>query len=87
MKMRMKIQISGINCIFLEICIKLYTKKYFFDIIIAEKRKRGDIIMKRLVIIGAVYTHANTLLNKIVRDDKSFCISRNLRNLKENCEF
>ncbi len=47
--------------------------------------------MKRLVILGAVHTHThthtNTLLNKIVRDDKSFNISRNLRNLKENCEF
>lgn len=32
-------------------------------------------------------THTDTLLNKIVRDDKSFNISRNLRNLKENCEF
>ena len=45
--------------------------------------------MKRLVILGAVHTHThtNTLLNKIVRDDKSFNISRNRRNLKENCEF
>ena len=45
--------------------------------------------MKRLVILGAVHTHThtNTLLNKIVRDDKSFNISQNIRNLKENCKF
>ena len=47
--------------------------------------------MKRLESLMAVYTHTHThtdaLLNKIVRDDKSFNISRNLRNLKENCEF
>lgn len=45
--------------------------------------------MKRLENLVAVHTHTHTdaLLNKIVRDDKSFNISRNLRNLKENCEF
>ena len=45
--------------------------------------------MKRLESLVAVHTHTHTdaLLNKIVRDDKSFNISRNLRNLKENCEF
>lgn len=43
--------------------------------------------MKRLVIVGAVHTHTDTLLNKIVRDDKSFNISLNRRNLKENCKF
>ena len=47
--------------------------------------------MKRLVIVGAVHTHTHThtdtLLNKIVRDDKSFNISQNIRNLKENCKF
>ena len=44
-------------------------------------------MMKRLVTVEAVHTHTNTLLNKIVRDDKSFNISLNRRNLKENCEF
>ena len=43
--------------------------------------------MKRLERLMAVHTHKDALLNKIVRDDKSFNISRNLRNLKENCEF
>ncbi len=47
--------------------------------------------MKRLESLVAVHTHTHThtnaLLNKIVRDDKSFYISRNLRNLKENCEI
>ena len=43
--------------------------------------------MKRLESLMAVHTHTDALLNKIVRDDKSFNISRNLRNLKENCEF
>ena len=42
--------------------------------------------MKRLVIVGAVHTHTHThtdpLLNKIVRDDKSFSISRDIRNLE-----
>ena len=42
--------------------------------------------MKRLVIVGAVHTHTHThtdaLLNKIVRDDKSFNISRDIRNLE-----
>ena len=33
------------------------------------------------------HTHTDTLLNKIVRDDKSFNISLNRRNLKENCKF
>ena len=42
--------------------------------------------MKRLESLVAVHTHG-ALLNKIARDDKSFNISRNLRNLKENCEF
>ena len=36
---------------------------------------------------GCTHTHTDALLNKIVRDDKSFNISRNLRNLKENCEI
>lgn len=48
-------------------------------------------MMKRLVTVEAVHTHihthTNTLLNKIVRNDKSFCISQNRRNLEENCEF
>ena len=46
--------------------------------------------MKRLESLVAVHTHTHThgaLLNKIARDAKSFNISRNLRNLKENCEF
>ena len=45
--------------------------------------------MKRLVIVAAVHTHTHTdtLLNKIVRDDKSFNIPLNRRNLKENCEI
>ena len=49
--------------------------------------------MKGLEIVGAVHTHTHThthtdtLLNKIVRDDKSFNISLNRRNLKENCKF
>ena len=45
--------------------------------------------MKRLVTVEAVHTHThtNTLLNKIVRNDKSFGISQNRRNLEENCEF
>ena len=45
--------------------------------------------MKRLVTVAVVHTHThtNTLLNKIVRNDKSFCISQNRRNLEENCEF
>lgn len=43
--------------------------------------------MKRLVTVAVVYTHTDALLNKIVRDDKSFNISLNRRNLKENCEF
>ena len=47
--------------------------------------------MKRLESLAVVHTHTHThtdtLLNKIVRDDKSFNISRNLRNLKENCEI
>ena len=47
--------------------------------------------MKRLESLVAVHTHTHThtdaLLNKIVRDDKSFNISLNRRNLKENCEI
>ena len=45
--------------------------------------------MKRLVSVGAVHTHTHTssLVNKNVRNDKSFCISQNRRNLKENCKF
>ena len=45
--------------------------------------------MKRLESPVAVHTHTHTdtLLNKIVRDDKSFNISQNIRNLKENCKF
>ena len=47
--------------------------------------------MKRLESLMAVHTHTHThtdaLLNKIVRDDKSFNISQNRRNLEENCEF
>ena len=47
--------------------------------------------MKRLESLVAVHTHTHThteaLLNKIVRDDKSFNISQNIRNLKENCKF
>ena len=47
--------------------------------------------MKRLVSVGAVHTHTHThtssLVNKNVRDDKSFYISQNRRNLKENCKF
>ena len=47
--------------------------------------------MKRLESLAVVHTHTHThtdsLLNKIVRDDKSFNISRNIRNLKENCKF
>ena len=44
--------------------------------------------MTRLVIVAAVHTHTHThthtdpLLNKIVRDDKSFSISRDIRNLE-----
>mgnify|MGYP006885918267 CR=1 FL=1 len=38
-------------------------------------------IVRRLGIVENVYTH-DTLLNKIVRDDKSFCVSRNIRNLE-----
>ena len=47
--------------------------------------------MKRLESLVAVHTHTHThtdaLLNKIVIDDKSFNISLNRRNLKENCEI
>ena len=40
--------------------------------------------MKRLVTAGDVYTA--TLANKIVKNDKSFRIPENMRNLEENCE-
>ena len=43
--------------------------------------------MERLESFVAVHTHTDSLINKIVRDDKSFNISRNIRNLKENCKF
>ncbi len=44
--------------------------------------------MKRLVIVGAVHTHTHTdtLENKNVRNDKSFCIPKNRGSLKEKCE-
>ena len=44
--------------------------------------------MKELVTVGAVHTHTHTdtLENKIVRNDKSFRIPENMRNLEENCE-
>ena len=40
--------------------------------------------MKRLVIVEVVHTYIYTdlLLNKIVRDNKSFSISRDIRNLE-----
>ena len=34
-----------------------------------------------------IHTHTSSLVNKNVRDDKSFYISQNRRNLKENCKF
>lgn len=47
--------------------------------------------MKRLETVGAVHTHTHThtdiLLNKIVRNDKSFCVPQKRRNLKENCKI
>ena len=42
--------------------------------------------MKRLVTVGTVYTHTDTLENKIVRNDKSFRIPENMINLEENYE-
>ena len=46
--------------------------------------------MKRLVTVGAVHTHTHThtdtLENKNVRNDKSFCIPKNRGSLKEKCE-
>ena len=44
--------------------------------------------MKRLVTVGTVYIYiyTDTLANKIVRNDKSFRIPENMRNLEENCE-
>ena len=45
--------------------------------------------MKRLETVEAVHTHTHTdiLLNKIVRNDKSFCVPQKRRNLKENCKI
>ena len=63
---------------------------YFCVIIMSEnKRKERRKKMKRLVTLGAVHTHTHTdsLVNKIVSNDKSFNIPKNRRNLKENCKI
>ena len=56
------------------------------------KKEKGEVQnMKRLETVEAVHTHTHThtdiLLNKIVRNDKSFCVPQKRRNLKENCKI
>ena len=45
----------------------------------------------KAISLEAVHTHTHThtdiLLNKIVRNDKSFCVPQKRRNLKENCKI